>query len=98
MCVSCSDDNEKLTGTWVLDRVENGGEGAWQAMKIIELKKDGTGNMDWLNVTWRAENNYLLVTYPEDHGTSAISYVLSGATLTLFFDRSNDISVIYNKK
>ena len=81
--VSCGGDSSKLAGVW---EAESDGS-------TLELVKDGTGSWDGFSITWKTENNRLVVT----GGSLEFSYdyKLSGSTLTLTDD---DDTETYKKK
>ena len=83
-CISCGDEASKLAGIWV----ENSSSS--KDSERMELFKDGTGSLDGISITWKTENNRMIISA---FGlTQAASYKLSGKTLT-FTNDDGEISV-----
>ena len=89
--VSCGNSNSSLAGIWELERVENGSTSS--VVQRIEFFKDGIGNMDGVAITWKTENNRMMVTAFGQAQTE--SYKLSGKTLK--FTTDNGKISIYKK-
>ena len=89
--VSCGSDSSKLSGIWELESVENGS--ASDMVQRIEFFKDGTGSMDGVSISWKTENNRMMVSAFGEAQTE--SYKLSGKTLT--FTSDEGIISVYKK-
>jgi hypothetical protein len=77
-----------LVGRW--DLVEGS---TWGNPEEMELLKNGTGIVDEMGITWKAENGRFYITHPLMAFSS--SYKVSGSTLTL---TTNDGEILIYKK
>jgi len=80
-----------LAGIWQLDRIESS---TGDVVKRFEFFKDGSGSMEGVSVTWKTENNRIMVT--ASNQAQSFEYLLSGLYLAIF-DRNINYCVIYKK-
>lgn len=88
-CIGSS--TSAFVGKWV---PEGGGKAQSGLPDDMELLKDGTGIVEGMGITWKAENNRLYIIHPLL--ASSWDYKISGSSLVLTDDSGKNVK--YFKK